>query len=189
MFRIAVDPGGARDDYVWLEGELTKYFNLGKGPLFRQRALALDVWTAYVPTWEEEIVDGRVVTTHRPPSFLGATLGGPDRLRAFPRGRFWDRAAVYYAAELRLVPQWNPFGDIPFVRNYLYIPWWQIVPFIEVGQVAPDWNLSDLHSDMKVSGGVGFRFFIGKALLRLDVAGGEDGVMVQATIGQPFHRR
>ena len=191
VFRVTRDPGsGSRDAYTALDAELTKYFLLSSGDGFiRESVLALDFWTAYVPTWNVDIVDGREVVLNRPPSFTGATLGGPNRLRAFPRGRFSDKAAIYYAAELRLVPRFNPFGMIPYVRDHFYIPWWQVVPFIEIGQVAPHWSVSELHRDLKVSGGVGIRFFVGKTTVRLDIAGGEDGVRVQAAIGQPFHRR
>ena len=46
--------------------------------------------------------------TVRPPSDMGASLGGFERLRAFPTYRFSDKAALLYAAELRLTSKLGP---------------------------------------------------------------------------------
>ena len=64
----------------------------------RQGVIALDYWTSFSPTWDEQ-PDGTV--DNRPPSYAGSTLGGLWRLRGYPSQRFNDKAAVYYAAELR----------------------------------------------------------------------------------------
>jgi hypothetical protein len=116
--------------------------------------IALDLWTSYSPTWDETR-DGTIA--NRPPAYTGATLGGLWRTRGFPSQRFNDRAAVYYSAELRLMPKWNPFDGWPRVQKYLGIQWLQFVPFAEVGRVAPEWGVNRLHSDMKWDAGIGIR--------------------------------
>ena len=89
-------------DSTWtnLELDLSKYFYLGQSAWFRQKALALNFWTSDTPTWNPDDENPQIVT-NRPPPYLGSTLGGFDRLRAFPSGRYNDRSAVYYTAELR----------------------------------------------------------------------------------------
>jgi hypothetical protein len=99
--------------------------------------------------------DGRV--ENRPPAFSGATLGGLWRMRAFPAQRFNDKAGIYYAAELRLIPEWNPMEYWPALQQRVGIQWIQLVPFVEVGRVAPDWEFDELHRDMKWDVGCGLR--------------------------------
>jgi hypothetical protein len=53
-------------------------------------------------------------------------------MRAYPTGRYNDRAAIYYCGELRLTPEWNPFAKIEWVEKYLGVAWWQWVFFTEV---------------------------------------------------------
>jgi hypothetical protein len=55
--------------------------------------------------------------TNRPPAYTSSTLGGLWRMRGFPSQRFNDKAAIYYAAELRLIPEWNPFNNWPRVQK------------------------------------------------------------------------
>ena len=50
------------------------------------------------------------------------------RESAFPLYRFSDKAAVCCTAELRLIPVWNPVGDIGWFR-FFEIDWWQFIPF------------------------------------------------------------
>ena len=111
---------------------------------FRQTVLALDYWTSYSPTWDEQ-PNGMV--KNRPPAYTGSTLGGIWRLRGYPSQRFNDKAAVYYAAELRMIPRWNPFNGWPWIQQYVGIQWLQFVPFVEVGRVAPEWNFNTLVED------------------------------------------
>ena len=68
--------------------EYDHYFDLGEIKGFRQSVVAIDVWTAYSPTWNVG-PDGSIA--HRPPAFSGATLGGLQRLRAYPSQRFSDK--------------------------------------------------------------------------------------------------
>jgi hypothetical protein len=64
-------------------------------------------------------------------------VSGLWRMRAYPTGRYNDRAAIYYGGEIRLRPEGNPFTKIEWVEKYLGIAWWQWVLFTEVGRVAP----------------------------------------------------
>ena len=107
-------------------------------------------------------------------------------MRGFPTQRFNDKAAIYYAAELCLIPHWNPFEHWERVQKYVGIRWLQFVPFMEVGRVAPDWDLDRLHSDMKWCAGLGIRAWAQGIAIRIDSAYSEEGVGVQMMIAQPF---
>ena len=74
-----------------VEALATKYVDLGRTDWARQQVLAFGAWAADTPTWDD---DG----SGRPPYFMGATLGGRKRLRAYPAYRFNDRSAVHYWA-------------------------------------------------------------------------------------------
>ena len=76
--------------------------------------------------------------------------------------RYSDKTAIYYVAELRLIPKWNPFNNYQLLK-LLEVDWIQLVPFIEIGRVAPEWSISTLHSDMKKVVGLGLRFMAKKS--------------------------
>ena len=167
---------------VW-QAEIDQYFQLKNLPHVRQTVLALNAWTAQTPSWERR-ADGSVA--HRPPAYAGATLGGLWKMRAYPAQRFNDRAAIYYAAELRVIPDWNPFNAWPAFQSYANVEWLQFVPFAELGRVAPNWDLGTLHSSMKWSAGFGIRAWASGFVLRVDTALSEEGASVQMMISQPF---
>jgi hypothetical protein len=179
-------------DFGWLDstnawtvvaGELDQYFSLGRSDWFRQRVIALDVWTANSPSWDYR-PNGTIA--NRPPTFAGAHLGGWWRMRGYRFARFSDKAAVYYAAEYRMIPRWNPFTSSRWLQERLGVEWLQLVPFAEVGRVAPAWNLSELHSSMKWDLGFGLRLLARGLLVRVDLAGSREGAAVQMMMGQPF---
>jgi len=173
-------------EWTTMQGEVDQYFSLGESTLtsfFSDRILALDVWTAYSPSWDVQD-DGGI--DNRPPIYTGATLGGLWKMRGYPSNRFSDRAAIYYCAELRLSMNWNPFDEWPWIQKYLGVQWVQIVPFVEVGRVAPEWDLDRLHSDMKYDGGLGFRLLAKGMTVRIDFAGSDEGFATQMIIQQPF---
>lgn len=60
------------------------------------------------------------------------------------------------------------------------------MPFVELGRVAPEWDLGTLHSSMKWSAGFGIRALASGFVLRADIAFSEEGTSVQMMIGQPF---
>lgn len=171
------------DSWTNVATEYDQYFSLPLSPLFRQSVLALDLWASYSPSWNE--TESGVIE-HRPPAFSGATLGGAWRMRGYPTQRFSDKTAVYYAAELRLIPDWNPFDDWPWLQHYVGVEWVQVVPFVEIGRVAPSWDVAELHSDMKIDGGLGLRVWAKGIVARMDIAVSEESVGVQMVVSQPF---
>jgi hypothetical protein len=183
--RVARDWGlfDSSDSWTSFGIEADHYVPLGASDGWRQRVLALNAWASYSPTWELR-PDGLV--DNRPPAFSGATLGGLWRLRAFPAQRFNDKAGIYYAAELRLIPDWNPMDRLPALQERVGIQWFQFVPFVEVGRVAPAWDFSELHRDMKWNVGCGVRAWARGLVARVDVAYSDEGFGVQMMVGQPF---
>lgn len=170
-----------------IQADLSKYFDLGTSNWFRQRVVALNFWTADTPTWKTDPVNPNIVS-NRPPPGYGSTLGGYDRLRAYPSGRFHDKAAVYYGAELRLIPQTQPLRDLPVLR-YFEIDWWQVVPFVEAGRVAPSYNSDLFTKDLKWVAGIGLRLMAFRFPVRLDFAVSEEGASIWAMFAQPFSRQ
>lgn len=183
--RVARDWGefDSTDSWTSLGAEADYYVSLGKTAGWRQRVLALNAWASYSPTWRVRS-DGFV--DNRPPAFSGATLGGLWRMRAFPAQRFNDKAGIYYSAELRLIPEWNPMVQFPALQERVGIQWFQVVPFVEVGRVAPSWDLEELHSKMKWDVGCGVRAWARGLVARVDVAYSDEGFGVQMMVGQPF---
>ena len=82
--------------------------------------------------------------------------------------------------------EWNPFEDWPGLQKYLGVQWLQFVFFGELGRVAPSWNLSELHSDMKWCLGLGIRTWAKGIVVRIDTAASEEGSKIQMMISQPF---
>jgi hypothetical protein len=168
------------DTWTVVQGEFSKFFSLGTTPTFRQRVIGLTVWTVDTPTWREGSP-----SSNGPPYYGGATLGGFDRLRAYPEFRYHDRSAIYYSAEYRVIPYWNALGEIGLLKP-LEIDWMQFVGFAEAGRVAPSWSVRELHSGMKWDAGLGIRAMIRKFVGRIDFAVSEEGGSVWAMVGQPF---
>jgi hypothetical protein len=174
------------DSWTNLEFDYSKYVSLPPFAGTRQQVLAFDVWTAYTPTWKLRGTDlnGKPIY-HRPPEFKGAQLGGLFRMRAFPSNRFSDKAAIYYTAEYRVMPDWNPIRSISWL-DWLEVKWLQLAAFVEVGRVAPSWRIDELHRDMKWDVGIGLRVWGKGAVARADIAFAEEAAGVQVMIGHPF---
>jgi hypothetical protein len=183
--QVSRDFGWFDSSNAWtnLDGEMDCYLPLGTIGNFRQAVIALNYWTSYSPSWEVQ-PDGTI--TDRPPAYAGSTLGGLWRLRGYPSQRFSDKAAVYYSAELRMIPEWNPFEGWPWLQKHVGVQWLQLVPFAELGRVAPAWNLSELHSDMKWSLGFGIRAWARGLVARIDTAFSDEDFKIQMMVGQPF---
>jgi len=184
---VSRDFGWFNSSTSWtnLEFDASKYFDLGNSGWFRQQVLALNFWTSHTPSWDLDSDSGQV--DHRPPPGFGSTLGGFDRLRAYPESRFHDKSAVYYAAELRLIPQVNGLNKLPLLR-LLEIDWWQVVGFAEAGRVASDYNTDLFTKDLKWDVGLSFRLMTFRMPLRLDWAVSEEDWSVWAMFQQPFAR-
>jgi hypothetical protein len=182
--KLSRDFGVLNSSESWtvLQAELDAYHDFGESDWFRSQVFAVDFWTADTPSWDD--TGGKI--DHRAPAYTGATLGGLWRMRGYPSQRFNDRSAIYYSAELRLTPRWNPFDAWPVVQEKLGVEWIQIVPFVEVGRVAGSYDLSELHSDMKWDAGVGLRAWVKGFVLRVDTAVSNEGLGIQMMIGQPF---
>jgi outer membrane protein assembly factor BamA len=179
-------------DFGWLESskswtayqaEFDKYIGLGSNGWLRQSVIAFDFWAAYSSTWEVSVSGDNM---NNPPPFAGASLGGYWRMRGYPTQRFNDKAAIYYGLELRLIPNWNPFESWGWLQKRLGVQWVQFVPFFEVGRVASEWDLSELHDNMKWDAGLGLRFNAKGMVLRIDTAVSEEDYWIQMMVAQPF---
>lgn len=185
---------GITHDFGWLESpfewtfiefEASKYFSLGSSEWARQRIIALNLWTGDSPSWEEYTApNGITFVTKRPPFYEGATLGGFYRMRAYPIDRFNDRSVIYTAAEYRYTLDWNPLGNISWLR-WLKSDWLQLVAFAEGGRVANNYG-SELFEDWKVDGGVGIRCMFSGAVVRFDVGFSEESTTGWVMFGHPF---
>jgi hypothetical protein len=189
LFRVASDFGWFDGTNTWtnVQLDLSKYLDLGDSGWFRQQVLALNFWTSITPTWSVD-PENPTRITNRPPPRLGSSLGGFDRLRGYPGNRFHDKAAVYYAAELRFLPRYQPLRDLPVIR-YFEIDWWQVVPFVEVGRVGSEFDSELFTKDLKWSAGVGLRIMAFRIPIRLDFAASPEGSSFWAMIQQPFSRQ
>ena len=178
------DPDWLAASRSWtsVEGEFKGYVPLWDASWSRQQTLVFSSWTAYSPTYNTRSSSS---DNGKPPYFAGPTLGGFWRMRGYPANRFQDKAAVYYSAEYRLMPEWQPFGKIG-VLDPLKIRWWQIVGLVEAGRVAPSWDVGELHSDMKVDIGIGLRGMFHASVGRVDFVVSEEGIAFSATVGQTF---
>lgn len=189
QLRYTKDWGELGSSAPWETVDFTaaKYFPLAAGARSRQRVLALSLWWIDTPSWEDAFVEDGVSRCERPPSYAGATLGGTERMRGYPEGRFNDRSAVYYAAEYRHIPDWNPLRHFGWLnRRNAHVQWLQYVVGVEVGRTGAEFDLGDLHSDMKVAGIVGLRAMVNTLVVRADVGITDEGGAVQMTIDHPF---
>jgi len=181
---------GISHDFDWLEdtrswtsidGEIDAFIPLWDTSWSRQQTLALSWWAAYAPSYDSRTVSN----TGKPPYFAGPTLGGYWRLRGYPAYRFHDKAAIYYGAEYRVMPEWQPFGAIELL-DPLQIRWWQIVGLLEAGRVAPSWDIGTLHTDMKYDVGIGLRGMFYTGIGRLAFVVSDEGFSLVAMFGQTF---
>lgn len=174
------------DTWTNLEMEFSKYISLGTSSWFRQRVLAFNFWTSNTRSWETD-PDNQQIVRHRPPPGIGSSLGGYDRLRAYPIARFHDKAATYYSAELRMIPRPNPLRDLPVIK-YFKIDWMQLVGFVEAGRVGPDYNADLFVEDLKIDAGISLRLMTYHAVVRIDWATSKEGNSVWAMYEQTFAR-
>lgn len=166
--------------------ETSHYFNLGKSKTAKQRVLAVNLWTGYSPSWE--VVDSNNSTSYlkdSPPFDHGATLGGWYRMRGYEAYRFHDKAVLYTTAEYRHTLEYNPANDIDLLKLFK-IDWFQVVPFVEIGQVSSSYDLSDLTSNMKIDGGVSLRAMASGLVVRFDYAYSEEGQNMWVMVNHPF---
>ncbi|MFV2055258.1 MAG: BamA/TamA family outer membrane protein [Thiohalomonadales bacterium] len=168
------DPGtDGNDAWTTINARYSKYIPLSMGDNIEQSVLALHFWTADTLT---------EVTA--PPNF-GITLGGLYLLRGYPSERFYDRSAIYYSTELRLIPKSDWLRKIDWL-SFLSLEWWEFVAFYEIGRVAPDWDVNTLHTDMKSDVGLGIRILMKRTIGRMDISYSEEDTRLWLMLGHPF---
>jgi hypothetical protein len=108
-----------------------------------------------------------------------SSLGGTQRLRSYPGGRFYAGHALFWGAEFR----WN-LNDVKEPFDFLIAKGvhtgFQLAAFAEQGAAADD--PGELTDNMKSSYGVGFRTLMSGVVIRLDWATGEEGAQTQLFI-------
>ena len=111
-------------------------------------------------------------------------LGGTQRLRSYPVGRFHDSYTFFFGLESRFyfMESSTPFNWI--IEKGVFQAF-QIALFHEIGQVSPK-NDSNLYRDFKSSTGMGLRIVFSSVVLRADVASGSEGSEQTVFIGYGF---
>lgn len=176
----------SRADWTTWQFEFSKFFNLGSNDYLDQQVIALNAWLADTPTWNDTTDVNGVEEYKRPPSFAGVSLGGWDKLRGYNTERFHGRSAVSYSLEYRAVPLWQPLENLAVIGPLYDIPWWQWTLFVDAGRVADDFDLRELHTDMKYSVGGGIRFKVEGVTVRTEIASSKEDNRLRIFINQPF---
>lgn len=179
---------GSNDRPSWstVDLEYSKFFDLGSNDWMKQQVLAFRGWIADTPTWNDETYVNGVLAHERTPSFVGVALGGMDKLRGYDTNRFAGRSALLYTLEYRVLPQWQPLNDIPYLNSWYYFPWWQWTLFVDAGRVADNFNIGTLHENMKVSIGGGIRFNVEGLTVRTELVGSDEDSIFRIYANQPF---
>lgn len=173
---------GDVDSWSMVEFQNSQYWNLGKWDgVFNEQVFAFDFYTATSPN-SGDCDDG---TCHQAPEYAGIKLGGLYHLRSYSTARYTGNAAIHYSAEYRVKPEWQPLSGWPIFKWY-DVPWWQWAVFADVGRVADDYDLGDLHEDMQWSAGAGIRFQVEGVLVRTAMAWGEEESTFRVMVNQPF---
>jgi hypothetical protein len=192
-FRLqyAEDYGWGESAQSWnaLEGSYSHFIPILAASWMRQNVIALNLWSAYSPSWDSsrKLNDknpNALIHAHQPPPWEGARLGGWDRMRGYYSNRFSDKAAIYYGAEYRFIPEFNPLHKerwLPFP-----IDWFQGVLFAETGRAAPVYNLARLRSHLKFDAGFSIRALAAKVPVRFDMAFGSEGANMWVMVKQTF---
>jgi hypothetical protein len=168
------DPGNY-DNNSWTVGELefSQYFKLTPGPKMEQSVIAFDFWTSH--NFGDDA----------PPYYMGPTLGGLYRLRAYPIERFHDTSAIYYSAEYRVIPESDLLRSLSFLE-FANLQWWSLAAFIEYGRVAPEWDLKELHESMKYDVGLSMRVMAAQNIARIDLVWSKEDTAAWLMYGHPF---
>ncbi len=174
------------DEWVVLEADLAAYITVVDAPGLKQSVLALNLWTASTPTWDRrDETELRMFADGAPPYYKGASLGGFFRLKAYPTGRFNDKSAIYYSAEYRVIPAWQPLARWKWLQR-MNFKWWQFTLLGEAGRVGPEYDLALLHEDMHWDVGLGVNVMLGSGIGRLDWVVGPEGAAIAVMAGQTF---
>ncbi|TYK66186.1 BamA/TamA family outer membrane protein [Colwellia echini] len=177
----------ARQQWDFIELEVSKYFSLGATSFAKQNIIALNGWLGYSPSWDVIYNEqGASQYIDNAPFLEGATLGGMYRMRGFRQNRFHDKAVIYATAEYRMTLAYNPIADIHWLR-FLNLDWFQTVFYVEGGRVSPTMKTSTLLSDWKADVGVSLRALTSGVVLRLDITTtAHEGSSTWLMVGHPF---
>jgi hypothetical protein len=179
--------GNEPGDTPWtqMEAQYSKFWSLGAGRRAQARVLAFDAWYSDVPSWNDySIVNGERLY-ERPPVYMGSALGGLFRQRGFATTRFSDRSAVNYSMEYRYTTGRSLLARFRFLDHF-GVDFTQLVGFVEVGRVGPEFDLGELHEDMKVTYGLGLRASAQGLIVRADFGFSDEGGQIQMFVSQPF---
>ena len=112
------------------------------------------------------------------------SLGGTNRLRSYPAGRFYDTHTLFFGIEDRfyVLEDYQPFNY--FVQKGIFTGL-QLAAFLEFGQVGRKADAT-LLEDMKSSYGVGLRVLLNTVIIRIDYATGAEGAETTVFVGYPF---
>ena len=175
--------GDSLQSWDFLEFKYNKYYNLDTFSFTKQNVLALSFWTGHSFSWDNDNILVAGLDAHRSPIWEGARLGGFNRMRGYTNNRFTDKSVVYGTAEYRVVLDYNPLRKNDYIP--VAIDWFQVVAFVEAGQVNDKYNL-DLFSDLKYDVGISLRAFAAQTPVRLDIAYGDEGTNIWVMVQQPF---
>jgi hypothetical protein len=70
--------------------------------------------------------------------------------------------------------------------KFLNLDWFQLVGFVELGEVADEYSVKALTSDMKFDGGISLRAFAGGIVVRTDLGVSNEGANLWVMVNQPF---
>lgn len=177
------DWGNSLQSWDFLEFKFNKYYDLDTFSFTKQNVLAFSLWTGHSFSWDNDNTIVAGLDAHRPPIWEGARLGGLNRMRAYTNNRFTDKSVIYATSEYRAVLDYNPLGKNEYLP--VAVDWFQVVAFVEAGQVNDEYNL-DLFSEMKYDIGISLRAFIAQVPVRLDLAYGDEGSNIWIMVRQPF---
>tara|TARA_Y100001970_G_scaffold286588_1_gene409097 strand:- start:1167 stop:2450 length:1284 start_codon:yes stop_codon:yes gene_type:complete len=111
-------------------------------------------------------------------------LGGFERLRGYPEGRFFDEHTNFRGIELRYYFDSVDLDfDLFFAKGFLAE--FQLAGFYEQGTVSPDLD-GNFWSNFKDSYGFGLRMITGSAVARLDFGFSSEGGATTAYWDYPF---
>lgn len=174
-----------RPSWNTLELEGAFFFDIGNTDWFQQQTIGLSAWTGDTPSWNDTTTINGKSVLNRPPDYAGITLGGWDHLRGFYNGRFFDRSAIAYSAEYRIIPAWQPLQELPLINTYS-IPWWQWVLFVDAGNMHDSYDFIKLHDTFTYSAGASLRLSVEGVVIRMDYSKSVEESQFRVLVNQPF---
>jgi len=200
-------PRGAGPDYFVMDYNATAYVPFGRrstlalnllrsdsfvrregetDPTALQQQLGLDCASLTDPTQQQfcnEVIDTTIENNRYG---TATTLGGFNRLRSFPQGRFKGSHTLFLGGEFRwnLTDERTPF-DIFIMKDVRTSV--QLAFFAETGVTSDARSDLYVRNKMRDSYGVGLRIVTGSGVvLRADLANGREGPSSAIFIGYPW---